>query len=601
MTAEFQSDEFDGEGTQYNGSNTKNSHKTERTRGVKRSDLQHDDDGPFAKHQRIVEDIPSTQELIYMKETKALYHNSFFRIQLETLLSEITLKSKHKLALDKWIQNFTDHVLALPNALKAVPLCDWSCYAGVGAPLPWTPRIEGVFQFTAPASVATTGSYADGSLTTLNKVVDLKIVVPESCLESGDHRDGRWLLKRAHYLVHIASALMSCPLVDALHWGRHLDEPLRPALLVNPKLRGGAGKWQVRLLPVPAAGAFKVHAFSPQKLNLKYKGEVSCAQLNFLCGVDTALSDNCSVLEDTLPAMPGLLQAVKLAKVWLRQRHLSEGRGAVTGHVVSMLVLYLFRLRRVNAQMSAYQVFRVLLNYLEHECEWQTKGVSLYELSKNSGAPNPYVNTILPVTAHHTHYSVVFVDPSGYLNITTTLSPHTLLRMKQEAKLSLAVLSSNSPESFESLFIQRTDFHLTFDQSLVVRLSCESLEQYYSLPSTPSARLLVNQLHPSVFPDQSSGDEPAAVGEMYPVVEDMCELLKKGLGDRAFLVAPQLAVCEAWGVDQPTPPDTESVFIGLRLNPISAFSLLIKVLFILFSGPDNKESCCMYLIISFCV
>ncbi|XP_018027652.1 nucleolar protein 6 isoform X1 [Hyalella azteca] len=572
-------DEFDGEGTQYNGNASRPLHRTKSTGATKRTFIHQEEDGPLAKHQRIVEDLPSTQELIFMKETKALYNNSLFRIQLETLLSEVTIKAKHKVILDQWISKFSEYLLALPTASEAVPFSDWSSYSneGVTAPLPWLPGVQGTFEFVPPAGVACTGSYADGTITTLSKVIDLKVEVPQHCIEAGDHRDGRWLLKRAHYLAHIAKSLKSCSLVAQMHWSRHLDEPLRPVLLITPKLTGGAGKWQIRLLPVPADSAFKVHAFSPQKLNIKTKGNVSCSGINFLCGIDLALASNNSLLQSTLPAMPGLLQAVKLVKVWLRQRHLNEGRGSMSGHVVSMLVLFLYRLRRINAQMSAYQVFRVLLNYLEHECNWDKTGVSLYELNKNSAPANPFANTVLPVAGHHLHYKVVFVDPSGYLNLTSTVSPHILSQIQQEAKLGLTVLSSDSRESFESLFIQRTDFHLTFDQSLFIRISKETLTHFYSSANSSTAGHLVNQLHPSLFsPPSNTDDENATVGEMHPIIDGVIVVLEKGLTGRARLIAPQLVTYEAWDVDENPPEDPEFMLLGLRLDPAVAFSLLIK-------------------------
>ena len=88
-----------------------------------------------------------------------------------------------------------------------------------------------------------------------------------------DTRNGTWLMKRVHYLAEIAIALQGqSGLAQNISWSHHMGEPLRPSLLLTPVIEGRASKWRVQLLPVPPEDFFAVHAFSPQKKNIKHEG-----------------------------------------------------------------------------------------------------------------------------------------------------------------------------------------------------------------------------------------------------------------------------------------------------------------------------------------
>lgn len=539
-----------------------------------------------------IEKLPTSQEQIYLNETNMLYHSHLFRVKMDEMLKNISMKHKHKLLLEGWLKKFQKFLSEIPSADTPVDLQDWSPYSevGVAVPLAALPRVSGHFQFAPPTSVNFTGSFTTNTVTSLGLVLDVIIEMPRECFRKQDCRDGRWLLKRVHYLGHLATALKRCPLVqqEETSWTQHLGEPLRPALLLSPNLTGGISKWKVQLLPVPSEGTFKCHTFSPQKINVKNKGELPCPSINFLCAVDAEMALHSSALQTALQSLPGLVQGIKLAKVWLNQRQLNKGRGALSGYVLSQLVLHLCRTGRIFAHSSDYQVFKILLVYLD-ESNWTESGINIFdECQKGKDIKdNPFANTLIDTTAYHNLYPVVVVGPSGYCNLTAALTPQYCKQLKQEANHGLKILSSKE-HTFDLLFIQRSSFDLSFDQSIHIKIKKNVLQHYYSPEKASTKPLLLDQLHPAVVgesPSSDSGVESneddqdekiASVGDLSPLIPELGTLLERGLGPRATLVAPKLVPAPVWHVGKPVPAAPTTVTFGLRVDPSCAWNLLIK-------------------------
>ena len=59
-----------------------------------------------------------------------------------------------------------------------------------------------------------------------------------------------------------------------------------------------------------------------------------------------------------------MAEAVKLFKVWLRQRDMSQRSGHPDGFVLAMTMAALLERRVLARSMSSYQIFRVTLQYL---------------------------------------------------------------------------------------------------------------------------------------------------------------------------------------------------------------------------------------------
>uniref|UniRef100_A0A2P2I6Y2 Nucleolar protein 6 n=1 Tax=Hirondellea gigas TaxID=1518452 RepID=A0A2P2I6Y2_9CRUS len=522
-----------------------------------------------------------------------------YTLEMKELLSNINMSEKCRLRLTTWLTSFRKFLKAIPAPDEPVPLCDSSSYTeqGVQMPLRLPPNIVGSFKFAAPTNVAFTGSFQNGTATTQNSLLDLLIEVPKSCLGKLDNRDGRWLIKRAHYLAHLATELNSCELLhtNSISWSLHMGEPLRPVLVVTPKL--GNSEWKLQLLPVPAVDAFKVHSFAPNKQNIKHTA-LPCSQvLNFLCCVDTNMRAANKEVETTLQQQTdshSVSDGIKLLKVWLQQRQLYKGQGSFSGHIITQLVLYLHKLDRIGPQMSPFQIFRIVLAYLESECNWTEAGISLHDAMKQQRkryrngelAVNPLANTIISTAQFLDLYPAVFVDSSGYLNIAAALTPQLFKQLQQEARSGLQILNSNTADSFELLFIKRVDFNLAFDQRIHVLDMADCLRKFYSPDTATTLPLLLNQLHPQVYGenDQDSSSSSSSeeeedyhpVGEVAPLLPELCQLLTKGLGARATLVMHKLEPPKQWNVTAKLPDKLIDVVFGIKVDPTTAWSLLIK-------------------------
>jgi hypothetical protein len=98
-------------------------------------------------------------------------------------------------------------------------------------------------------------------------------------------------------------------------------------------------------------------------------------------------------------------------------------------------------------------------NYFKGESNWHEKGISIYDEIDNHKEKTININ----VADFHKHFEVVFIDPSGYLNIASKMSKSTFLRVKKEAKLSIMLLNSKLIDCFQYLFIHDRSFEDCFD------------------------------------------------------------------------------------------------------------------------------------------
>lgn len=85
---------------------------------------------------------------------------------------------------------------------------------------------------------------------------------------------------------------------------------------------------------------------------------------------------NCSLLSDltacanhtylskALYSTNNIKDGIRLLKIWLHQRELDQGLSNLNGFLVTMLVAYLLKIKKLNIFMSSYQVFRIVCNYL---------------------------------------------------------------------------------------------------------------------------------------------------------------------------------------------------------------------------------------------
>uniref|UniRef100_A0A8C2FXW8 Nucleolar protein 6 n=1 Tax=Cyprinus carpio TaxID=7962 RepID=A0A8C2FXW8_CYPCA len=366
---------------------------------------------------------PTVEELNQLKEAENLFHCSILKMQMEELLKEVALSEHRKKLVDSFVQQITDFLQCVPES----ELDDISWLAGVEVPFLLVPSTaKGKFHMEPPASINLVGSYPLGTCIKPKVSVDLAVTIPASILHPMDAINQRYSRKRALYLAGLARHLSFAKCVGSLHYSCLHGNRLRPVLLLKPP-GNDSSKVTLRIHAIPPPDFLKPSRFHPQKNNIRTE---------WFTGVANTHSEpptphyNSTVLGDHLPLShlqflsaisaqcPAFGEGVALLKVWLRQRELDQGAGCFCGFLASMLMAYLLSTHKVGKTMNPYQLLRNALHFLA-STDLTENGITL--------AKNPDSKPSLP--EFHAAFSVVFVDPSGHLNLLADMTVFTYKRV----------------------------------------------------------------------------------------------------------------------------------------------------------------------------
>ncbi|XP_069697257.1 nucleolar protein 6 isoform X2 [Periplaneta americana] len=419
-------------------------------------------------------------------------------------------------------------------------------------PLRPLPLVTGGFHFEAPSSVSLAGSYQVGCCLGPNVKIDVKVEIPEGCLDVKDYLNHQYHRKRAMYLGHIAFKLKSSEFVEEMQYFQCCGDPMKPVLQIKPA--GKLGKHVLVVLHLTApSGIFKLARFSPEKNNVRPNWFFSENEKVEESSLTPTPHYSSSILQDlvmvaneeyrtsVLNSHPNLKDGILLLKVWLRQRGLDQGYGCFSGFIMSMYVLYLLQCRRVNSAMSSYQVARNTWSNLA-QSNWTTEAISLAQ---------PEVPDL------HQYFEVVFVDVTGHHNYCAHMSKETFFWVKRESELAVKCLDNPNINSFQALFMTPMPFYRQFDH--IIRL--HDLSMLADLVQEKSSR----------------AQKLDYLGHVYPqALSLVLSILRRGLGSRVCNFGIQLPAVQHWPINECPPSPVEFVTLGITLNPEFAFSVLEK-------------------------
>lgn len=505
----------------------------------------------------------TSEEFSTLKETENLFKSSLFRMQITELLSEIQPKKERSKSLDEVLHELNSLLLSLPDGTESYEVSDHSWLPrGTKFPLPSPPApIKGKFRFHRPISVKVVGSYLLGTVTKPDLNVDISVQMPKECFQSMDYLNLRYHHKRALYLSVMASQLKKSSLFESVEFSHMNGEVLRPILLLKPQ--GNVGKqFVIKLHPCLSEGTFKPQRFAPNKNNIRqrwFRSEESATDdknepgpptphYNALVLSDMFLEQHLHHLYRCLLDFPGMKDAVALIKVWLHQRELDQGPGCCGGFLVSMFISHLLTAKKVNKHMSSYQILRIFLKFLGSS-DWTTDGIVMSnEDREDSNLPSK--------VEFHSAYDVVFVDPSGYLNVCAGMTTAQYRRLQHEARLAVEFLDNRLLDGFEVLFMKPVPFAQKFDQFLLIP-NIEALKVICERSDVISQMI----------------DHP---GDWTPVVADwLLHLITRGLGKRVEMVCYKPQGSCKWPVKKSPPSRRQSsLMLGLMLNPDHADAIL---------------------------
>lgn len=500
---------------------------------------------------------PTAEELKQLKEAESLFHCSLLKMQMEELLKEVFVSERKKQQIDLFVQTVTRLCQSVPITEK-VEMTDLSWLTDtVKVPFLLVPQTsKGKFHMAPPSSVDLIGSYPLGTCTKPNVMVDLVVIMPSDILQEKDALNQRYPRKRALYLAGLAQHLTTSSDIGTLTYSCLHGNRLRPVLLLSPPGKDSSS-FSVRIHACPPPGFFKPSRFHPQRNNIRtewYTGIphsehiepptphynstllgdlLPRAHLQFL----SAIHSQCSAFAD----------AVALLKVWLRQRDLDKGPGCFNGFLSSMLLAYLLTTHRISNSMTAYQLLRNSLNFLA-STDLSVNGISL--------AKNPD-STVPSLEEFQRAYQVVFVDPSGHLNLCADMTTWTYKQLQHEASVSMEFWDNATVEGFQSLLMTPKPMIRTSDH--VFQL-CDLAK----LQSSCKKLNLLNELM-----DFCGNYIQASLPHIL-------SLIQRGLGQRIILLTHSRAPDPEWSVqnDAPKYRDQPPLSFGLLLKPELAASVL---------------------------
>ncbi|XP_066272586.1 nucleolar protein 6-like [Branchiostoma lanceolatum] len=503
---------------------------------------------------------PTSEEMNELKETENLFQSSLFRMQIEELVSEVTPKNKKSQALDKILHSLNEIVMKLPKT-DSKELTDQSWLPNnVKVPIQQSPyQVKGHFHFAPPTSMKVVGSYLLGFCTKPGMNVDVLLEIPKECLQAKDYLNHRYHRKRALYLACLAAHLDTQDLFTSVVFSFFHQDWNKPVILLTPS--GKAGKhYTIRLHACPPEGFFKPSRFHPNKNNIRsdwYTGkgrdqesEPPTPHYNSSILVDMMMTEHLHHLFSLSAEVPAMREGLVLLKVWLHQREMDTGPGCFSGFLMSMLLSYLLSAHKISKVMSSYQIMKNVLQYLANS-DWTTQGISLASAVRTEDVPT--------LSDFHQAHQVVFVDPTGHLNMCADMSTATYARVCHEARLSVAILEDKSLDGFQLLFMQPVPFVHKFDH-------------IFYITHVPRLRLVCE--HMSLQDDVMD----QCGNYLMAALPSILQLITKALGNRVNLIGVKGYDFGQWSIgdDPPGLKDIGRLTFGLLLNTEFSSSVLDK-------------------------
>ncbi|KAG1669163.1 Nucleolar protein 6 [Nymphon striatum] len=418
-----------------------------------------------------------------LKETENLFHSNLFKLQIEELMKEIHLSENKKDAIVEWCQSLNDLLYNLKESAE-FSVADRVWMNNMKIQMPISEELmenKGVWKFIPPTEIKIIGSFPLDLTARRNCEIDLCIEMPKACFKKSDYLNRRYHQKRALYLAYIAGNLKNSHLIESVCYRE--DNGDSPTLVLKPS--------DSESPPTPL-------------YNSSVLQDVTCFSSH-------------EFITSNLESNKKIKDGITLLKIWIHQRGLGEGKGSFNGFVLTMFVLYLLKMHRISAMMSYYQVIRKTWVALAGN-EWEDLGITL-DLENNGPGLTHFLN----------QFEVIFVDPSGYLNICAEMRKETLLRVKQEAKQALMYLDTNMNNSFDYLFIQPVIYSHAFDA--IIRIN--KLDQFKKAGKVK----------------EDDNELLDRCGNFYPIaVKKILQIMYKALGSRISSIDVKLVEDNTWDV-----------------------------------------------------
>ncbi|KAM7363177.1 nucleolar protein 6 Mat89Ba [Cochliomyia hominivorax] len=526
---------------------------------------------------------PTLEEINELKETRNLFHSNIFRLQVKEMLQEIKIKEKYLNYINNFMEQFKLFVKNIQNMPEKQDMNKLKFLKNTKISLPLNLQALKVqqqkvfqFQFIKPSSEPLfLGACNTNTLLGPKLQADIAVLMPEECWQKENYLNLQYDQKRAFYLVYLTQKLVECKLfnglsLDNLKFNYYNNNPLKPILEITPPEEAGkhlAQKLCLRIFIGCEQKSFKLNRFVPWNNNIRSQlfetvedeESIPFATSSYNANVlfDLTMLENQKLLHEVFDQHKNLQEGLLLLKVWLRQRQLDVGYGGFNAHILAMFMTYLFKQRKVHANMSSYQVARNVWNQLAFS-SWHemNKGITL--CTQNSEIPNQPT-----LEQFHTYYPVVFIDATGFYNICANVSEYMYKRICLEAKMAVDMLNDMKLNSFQLLFMSKMPLYTQMDHVLKINKP-DAIEQILEMHVTPA-------------------DKYNYAGYAYPqLFKTVTSLLQKGLEKRVDFMLPLEQLTASWHVTETALAAPQYLHLGFILNPEHAYEILNK-------GPESID------------
>ncbi|ORY37100.1 Nrap protein [Rhizoclosmatium globosum] len=532
--------------------------------------------------------LPSNDEIQKLKETTDLFQSNLFRLQIDELIKEVALDYNKTGNIDKAL-----HALkAVLDSCKDIKELDFKQATlllkkqGVAIPFHQKPDPNAInykFAFKTPEKVFIAGSYLVKTVAKSKNGfnVDVAVQMPSSLFQEKDHVNNRYFYKRSYYLAVIAAALRKNPQFSNISFELLNKDPRRPVIVISSDPSqdkstgyghlGGPGGVKIRILPVIAPDLFAVHKLAPGRNNNRPAETPADAVLpptpryNSSLLMDTTLIAHLNALHKQAASTAAFKDAVILGKVWLNQRGL--GDSGFTGFLWSMIILYLMGNGNKNNKstnvflretFSSYQIVKLTIDFLANH---NFAEEPLFMTPDGF----PIAHPDFTAKSFSSQFDMVIVDATGRVNLAAFVNASTLNHLQFEARSSLNLFKELGSDRFDALFLKNLTEPIGY-YDLILRVD--------KIPASFAAyKKASTQLD---FPSKRQF-----------FAHFVTRLLKLAIKSRTHLirvsdVSPPSS--NHWKITEsfPEDDDTSAVYIGLVLNPETAFELVEQ-------GPASGE------------
>ncbi|KAK3096655.1 hypothetical protein FSP39_002142 [Pinctada imbricata] len=505
---------------------------------------------------------PTNEELNELKETQTLFHSSLFRLQISELLSEVQIKAKRRAQMDEAIKKLTSLITSIHEKSQPektlirtnvqIPMSDLAS------------KVNRTSKFIPAEKVFVIGSYLTETCVKPHVKVDLAVVMPKVMIHTKDYLNFRYNKKKAQYLGVLAAYLRSKQCIEHIKFSYHHHNTLKPILCL--KVKGDEGKpVAFNIHVVLEKDTFKLNRFHPKKNNVRkqwFNGEQQTEEDGLVSDQpptpfyntsilrDLTTQTTCSCLQSAYKDAPNIREGFSMLRVWLDQRQLSSSYGGFTSFHMSMYLVYLMSKRKINKFMSSYQIVRNTLDHLS-KSDWCKEGITLNTITSDPHQPS--------LEDFHQHFDVVFVDTTGYLNLSAEMNCSTFHRVKHEAQLAIQSLTTPGLDSFSSLFMTKVAFERKFDH-------------VFHIQTGPWLQSCITKLD---LEDQLMDH---GGNKVLTVLSSLVQYLKLALQERIKLLQLQLIPENSeWEISEsPSSEDKGQITVGMLLNPEYATNILEK-------------------------